>query len=246
MIIKKVHCFFEQSGTFKNEFIKLGFPAKDYDIQNKFNQTDYITDLFNEIEQGYEKKRSIFDNITRDDLIIAFFPCTYFECMQMLYYCGLSHNIEGKAEKQKTDIIISRIKKRELYLIRLYQLISICKQKDIKLIIENPATAPAYLLFKQNFYKFTFIDNDRTKRGDTFRKPTAYWFFNCKPTNKRSYQPCLKTKTIKKTKKGNIPGICSTERSMITPEYAKNFIADFILGIETRYTIKSIFDNNEK
>ena len=24
----KVHCFFEQSGTFKNEFIKLGIHAK--------------------------------------------------------------------------------------------------------------------------------------------------------------------------------------------------------------------------
>ena len=39
----KVHCFFEQSGTFKNEFIKLGIPAEDYDIQNNFGETD---DLF--------------------------------------------------------------------------------------------------------------------------------------------------------------------------------------------------------
>ena len=30
--INKVHCFFEQSGTFKNEFIKLGIPAEDYFI----------------------------------------------------------------------------------------------------------------------------------------------------------------------------------------------------------------------
>ena len=29
----KVHCFFEQSGTFKNEFIKLGYVAKDYDTK---------------------------------------------------------------------------------------------------------------------------------------------------------------------------------------------------------------------
>lgn len=34
------HCFFEQSGTFKNEFIKLGIPAFDYDIQDNFGQTD--------------------------------------------------------------------------------------------------------------------------------------------------------------------------------------------------------------
>ena len=32
-----VHCFFEQSGTFKNEFKKLGFRAFDYDIQNNFS-----------------------------------------------------------------------------------------------------------------------------------------------------------------------------------------------------------------
>lgn len=31
-ITGKVHCFFEQSGTFKNEFIKLGIPAEDYDM----------------------------------------------------------------------------------------------------------------------------------------------------------------------------------------------------------------------
>lgn len=34
----KVHCFFEQSGTFKNEFIKLGIPAEDYDIQNNLKK----------------------------------------------------------------------------------------------------------------------------------------------------------------------------------------------------------------
>lgn len=28
-----VHLMFEQSGVFKNEFIKLGIPAKDYDGQ---------------------------------------------------------------------------------------------------------------------------------------------------------------------------------------------------------------------
>ena len=49
----KVHCFFEQSGTFKNEFIKLGIPAEDYDIQDNFGQTDYKIDLFHEIEEAY-------------------------------------------------------------------------------------------------------------------------------------------------------------------------------------------------
>lgn len=47
------HCLFEQSGTFKNEFIKLGIPAKDYDIQDNFGQTDHNIDLFAEIEKAY-------------------------------------------------------------------------------------------------------------------------------------------------------------------------------------------------
>lgn len=51
--IKKAHCFFEQSGTFKNEFKKLGIDAEDYDIQNNFNQTDHVIDLFGEIEKEY-------------------------------------------------------------------------------------------------------------------------------------------------------------------------------------------------
>ena len=42
----KVHCFFEQSGTFKNEFKKLGYEAFDYDIQNNFNETDYVIDCY--------------------------------------------------------------------------------------------------------------------------------------------------------------------------------------------------------
>ena len=54
MIINgKVHLFFEQSGVFKNEFIKLGIPAYDYDIQNNFGQTDHVIDLFAEIEKAY-------------------------------------------------------------------------------------------------------------------------------------------------------------------------------------------------
>ena len=53
MTIHRAHCFFEQSGTFKNEFIKLGIPAEDYDIQDNFGETDHVIDLFAEIENAY-------------------------------------------------------------------------------------------------------------------------------------------------------------------------------------------------
>ena len=51
-----VHCLFEQSGTFKNEFKKLGYEAYDYDIQNEFGETDYIIDIFGEIGGGVRWK----------------------------------------------------------------------------------------------------------------------------------------------------------------------------------------------
>ena len=82
------HCLFEQSGTFKNEFKKLGIEAFDYDILNNFGQTDFQVDLFKEIENGYANKPSIFDNINKEDVILAFFPCIRFENQIMLFFRG--------------------------------------------------------------------------------------------------------------------------------------------------------------
>lgn len=50
----KVHCLFEQSGTFKNEFKKLGYDAYDYDILDDFGETDFKINLFDEIKKDYE------------------------------------------------------------------------------------------------------------------------------------------------------------------------------------------------
>lgn len=47
------HCFFEQSGTFRDEFRKLGVESYDYDIANDYGKTDYQIDLFEEIEKAY-------------------------------------------------------------------------------------------------------------------------------------------------------------------------------------------------
>ena len=55
-LFMKAHCLFEQSGTFKNEFKKLGIEAFDYDIQNEYGETDYQIDLFKEIVGGVRKR----------------------------------------------------------------------------------------------------------------------------------------------------------------------------------------------
>ena len=68
----KVHCFFEQSGTFKNEFKKLGIPAFDYDLQNHFGETDHQIDLFAQIESAYEGKPSVFDTIRGGKIMTLF------------------------------------------------------------------------------------------------------------------------------------------------------------------------------
>lgn len=83
---RKVYCLFEQSGAFKNAFKRLGIDAVDYDIENQFGETDVQIDLFEEIRNAYNNQPSIFDFITSDDLIMAFFPCIRFSasCLYLI------------------------------------------------------------------------------------------------------------------------------------------------------------------
>lgn len=37
--------------------------------------------------------------------------------------------------------------------------------------------------------------------------------------------------------------MCSEERSMISPDYARNFICDFILGKKQRNTLNDLFND---
>ena len=234
----KVHCFFEQSGTFKNEFIKLGIPAEDYDIQNHFEQTDHTDDLFKAIEDAYDGKPSLFDNITPDDLIMAFFPCIYFSCLSQMAMTWGCVNYRKKTVREATDLILERTKDREKFYTLAIKMLATANERGLRLIMENPWSMQTYL--KANFViSPTLIDKDRSLRGDHFKKETAYWFINCTPTYGKSYQPAQKVRVL--DKKGAVKGICSEERSMISPDYARNFICDFILGKEQKHTLPTLF-----
>ena len=237
----KVHCLFEQSATFKNEFKKLGCEAYDYDIQNNFGETDYQIDLFNEIEKAYDGKESIFDKMTKDDLIMAFFPCIYFSCLSQMAISWGCTNYRKLSTKQATEEILKRVSNREYFFGLAVKMLTVAKEKGLRLIMENPWSQQTYL--KANFVlPPSLIDNDRTKRGDFFQKPTAYWFINSEPTYGCSYQkPNGGKKRIIYCKKGIKAGICSEERSMISPDYARNFICDFILGKEQNHTLRRLF-----
>lgn len=235
----KVHCFFEQIGTFKNEFIKLGIQAEDYDIQNNFGQTDHVIDLFAEIENAYRGGQSIFDTISCDDLIIAFFPCIYFECMSMMLFNWGNRNYSNLSLTERTQKIIERECNRHYFYDLLLKLVYVVTDRKIRMIFENP-WALQHFLKQGNFVKNPdIVDEDRTRRGDVFIKPTAYWFFGCEPTRGFTNQqtPPQKIKNVCKgtqlggeAKKSPIAGLCSEERSMMTPDYARNFICDFVIG----------------
>lgn len=260
----KVHCFFEQSGTFKKEFIKMGIPAEDYDIQNNFGQTDHVMDLFAEINSAYEGGVSVFNSISQDDLIISFFPC--------IKFCSVMEQIQHEdfydaAQKKRKDFGTEAYYKQKWKTLRNYsqerfefydlalKMTAVIQIKKLRMIMENP-WHPVNFTNHFWFMRTSLIDKDRTLRGDYFRKPTAYWYVNCTPTHGESYQPTPKDK-IKTITSGSgamrtkrrmskvldgdelskmfidhtsQAGLCDEERSMISPDYARNFICDFILG----------------
>lgn len=240
----KVWCMFEQSGTFKNEFKKLGIPAVDIDIQNNFGETDHQVDLFQAIEDAYDGKPSLFDQISGEqdgDLIMAFFPCIYF-CQMSQYMQSLnSINYRSLTEAEAVDKIIDRQNKRNEYLVLLTKMVGVCLRKGLRLIFENPITGS---FLNQYFLKPpTVKDMNRMLRGDYYVKPTGYWFWNCEPTHGFTEQRDKAQKKISLAESRWIQeaGICSEERSMISPDYARNFICDFILGKEQIGTQLNLF-----
>lgn len=222
----KYHCFFEQSGTFKNEFKKLGYNAYDYDILNNFNETDYIIDLFDEIEKGYLGLNSIFDKMqSNEDVIIAFFPCVRFEAQVLLNFRGENSGYKNwdLRKKLSNDLKLHDELNKNYNLIT--KLVIICLDKKIPLIIENPYGEQHYLK-RYWCLKPSVIDTNRRKNGDYFIKPTQYWFINCEPKNNFIFEP-LELVEYKTVDSQNTVG-----RSMIHPQYANRFIREFILEEE--------------
>lgn len=242
MTVKFAHCFFEQSGTFKNAFRRLDIPSLDYDIQNMFGETDYCVDLFNEIDAAYNGVRSIFDHIEPEHLIMAFFPCIYFCESNMMFFCGTNANYKRRkmSAAQIIDDIIERDRLRHRYYVLLLKLFHVCEVRQLRLIVENPYNAHHYLRF--NFpYKPAVIDMNRRLRGDFVKKPTQYFFLNCEPAGKMSIQLDKVQEFTRSRTSSKTAGICSSDRSMISVDYAHNFICDHILGIDSGHTQPLLF-----
>ena len=232
------HCLFEQSGTFKNEFKKLGIEAYDYDILNDFGETDFVVDLFAEIEQAFEGGVSIFDRMTQDDVIISFFPCTRFENQIMLWFRGQAKQMKTwtAQEKIKYDMnLIEEVRRNYLLVCKMFL---VCLDKGLKMVMENPYSEEHFL--RRYFcIPASIIDKDRRDNGDYLAKPTQYWFVNCEPKTNFLLDPITYNHYGEKDafrrlnssmyadKMGKVS--LRVARSMIHPDYANRFIRKYIL-----------------
>jgi hypothetical protein len=148
-------------------------------------------------------------------------------------------NYRKKSVKEATDLILERTKDREKFYTLAIKMLATAKERGLRLVMENPWSMQTYL--KANFViPPSLIDKDRSLRGDHFKKETAYWFINCEPEHGMTMQPHERVRVL--SKKGATKGICSEERSMISPDYARNFICDFILGKPQEIGQLSIFN----
>lgn len=220
----KVHCLFEQSGTFKNEFKKLGYESYDYDILNDFGETDFKIDLFKEIENAYSREReSIFDNIGEDDLILAFFPCTRFEQQILTCFRGDNFGYQKKSLEWKMNRDLELIQELNYYYVLITKLVLICIQRKLKLVIENPYSTQHYLV-KYRCLKPALIIGDRRDMGDFYKKPTMFYFVNCEPKNNFIFEP----KIINEKKViSNVNN--QVERSIISKDFANRFIREYLI-----------------
>lgn len=169
--------------------------------------------------------------------------------------------------RRKWEVLRGYSQERFYFYDLALKLTAIVQIKGLRMIVENPYH-PVNFTNHFWFVRISLIDKDRTRRGDYFRKPTAYWFINCTRTYGETYQPTPKSKiktitsgsgaekTRRKMSKyldgqelnkrfvGHTSerGLCDEDRSMISPDYARNFICDFILGKEQKGTQLSLFE----
>lgn len=228
MKICKAYCLFEQSGTFKNEFKKLGICAEDYDIANDFGETDHQIDLFAEIDKAYNKEPSIFDEITPSDLIMAFFPCTRFEDQAKLWFMGNNYSQREWSDERKLEYSMTIHHELDRLYSLLCKLFIISLRGGYRMIVENPYSSQHHLTHYFPI-KAALIDKDRTEDGDYYKKPTQFWFVNCKPESNLVFEPIWDTPQYIVTNTPNIKGLSSeTVRSLIHPQYARRFILRYI------------------
>lgn len=225
-----VHCLFEQSGTFKNEFKKLGHAAIDYDMCDEFGETDVVTDIFEHIHQAYRDEPSLFDVISGNDLIMAFFPCTRFECKVPLEFRGEAFGQKKWSDDRKLEYSMKLHEELHRNYITICELCLVCIRRGLRCVIENPYKQPHYLTTYFPL-KPKLIDKNRRNNGDYMEKPTQFFFIGFEPATNLVFEAL---EYVEKRTSDNMQvtdGLTrQTLRSMIHPQYANRFIRQYILS----------------
>ena len=113
--------------------------------------------------------------ISKDDIILAFFPCTRFEARIPLWFRGEAQQQKKWSVEQKLTYAMDLHNELHEFYLLVTKLVLIAKKRGLHLVIENPYMQPHYLTIYWAI-KPTVIDRDRTENGDYYQKPTQYFF----------------------------------------------------------------------
>lgn len=168
---------------------------------------------------------------------MAFFPCTRFEDQILLWFRGEAYQQKNWSDEDKLVKAISlQSELTQLYLL-LSKMCIVCIRKNLRLVIENPGNNQHYLT-RYFPIKASVIDKDRSLNGDEQKKPTQYWFINCKPENNIMVDQQTERKSLYTTKHGGVKENAEGQnrtvvRSMINPRYANWFVRTYLMTLES-------------
>lgn len=171
----------------------------------------------------------MFDKMTADDIVLAFFPCTRFEDQILLSFRGDLYQMAKYSDKQKleTDIRLHEELHRNYLLITKLALIAI--NKGLRLVIENPIAEQHYLK-RYWCLKPSIIDKDRRQNGDYYKKPTQFFFIGFEPKNNLVFEALDYVEPRQCQYITSKDGKSREERrSEIHPQYASRFIRKYLI-----------------
>jgi hypothetical protein len=185
--------------------------------------------LFEEIRKGYDGKPSIFDNISPDDVIMAFFPCTRFEAQILLWFRGEALQMKKFSDIRKLESDLELHKELSENYELITKLAIIVLKLNLRMVFENPHSTQHYLT-RYWCLKPSVIDTNRRLNGDYMTKPTQYWFIGFEPKQNLVFEPIdyveYRTHQGMTSKDGKSKTV---RRSEIHPQYANRFIRQYII-----------------
>lgn len=231
--IKRFHFLFEQSGTFRDVARRMGYDAYDYDICDDFHKTDFVIDLFKEIMEAVQGRPSLFDEFSKDDVLMAFFPCIRFSIQFGLIARSDNYAMRNDSIGDKCDRFVNCVNDIAYFSYLVGNLVHECDKRGLRLVIENPYSKNSHFLSLYFPFKPQVNDMNRRAHGDYFAKPTQYWFFGFEPYD----NPLFMVFDFVPHKKVTECASADLSRSLIHPQYAEYFLRTHVIPLELQHDL---------